>query len=130
MQSNVIVADVIGHRARFAWLGVALLATIALTVVPLLMRDGAHDRRPARIERTLRWQHGCTAHKRLEHRIRHEIERVEHRARREAERAYQEAERAVREAERAERRARREVQRAERRIRKDAERADLLRDDE
>lgn len=43
MQPNVI-AEAIGHRARFAWLGVLLTATLALLVASSLLRDDWPDR--------------------------------------------------------------------------------------
>lgn len=112
MQPNVI-AEAIGHRARFAWLGVLLTATLALLVASPLLRDDWPDRalagqRAAAAERAdlAAWrQHRC--HKvrivDAERRARIEAVRAEHRARREADRAER---RARIEADRAERAAR------------------------
>lgn len=99
----MIGAESIAHRARFAWLGLALAATIALLVAPSL-REPPRAQEPERIQRVLRKQHGCfraprdtaaARAARAEYRARHEAVRAERRALREAARA-----------ERAERRAR------------------------
>jgi len=116
MQPNVIVAETIGHRARFAWLGLALAATIALLVMSQLSRAShGGDRRPraALVGRSMR-VHQCGQH-RVHARV--EAERAERRARIEAERAARE------EADRAEDRARIDAERAERRALRAAERA-------
>jgi hypothetical protein len=118
MQPNVIVAESIGHRARFAWLGVALAATIALLAVSQLSRaererDADARSRAALVGRSLR-VHQCGQHR---WRARVEAERAERRARIEAER------RAREEADSAEERARRDAARAERRALRAAERA-------
>ena len=96
MQPNVI-AEAIGHRARFAWLGVLLTATLALLVASPLLRDDWPDRAlagqraeaAARADRAAWRQHRC--HKArvvdAERRARIEAERAERRARIEAERA-------------------------------------------
>lgn len=128
MQPNVIVAESIGHRARFAWLGLALAATIALLVVSQLSRashelDGAGRPRAAFVGRSMR-VHQCGQHRsharveaeRDERRARIEAERDERRARFEAER------RANFEADLAKRRAMRAIKSAERAAR-EAERA-------
>jgi len=149
MQPNVIVAEAIGWRARFAWLGAALAATIALLVVTGLAREASRERAQLRqrasgsalIERSLRGHH-CGAHRwaaqskaeraeqralREAERARHEAEQAEQQALREAEQARHEAERAshraLRDAERAEQRALREAERAERRALREVERA-------
>jgi hypothetical protein len=107
MQPNVIVAETIGHRARFAWLGLALAATIALLVMSQLSRT-SHDghRRPgaALVGRSMR-VHQCGQHRSP---ARVEAERAERRARIEAER------RANFETDLAQRRAMRAIERAER----------------
>lgn len=117
MQPNVIVAESIGHRARFAWLGLALAATIALLVVSQLSR-ASHERggdgrpRAALVGRSMR-VHQCGQHR---SHARVEAERAERRANFEAER------RANFEADLAKRRAMRAIKSAERAAR-EAERA-------
>lgn len=127
MQPIVSVAESIGPRARFVWLGLALAATIALLVIPTLVRGAtrAPQHEPAMIDRSMYRVHRChesrraramidaeraerraleraeRAIERAEHRARFEAERAEHRARRAAERAARAAERAARAAEHA-----------------------------
>ncbi len=128
MQSNVIVAESIGHRARFAWIGAALAATVALLVASSVMSDPRPSREVAqqRYQKAEWKQHRCySARKRAEARLdaRFEAERAERRARLEAERAERrarlDAERARERAERARERAERARERAERRARID-----------
>jgi hypothetical protein len=124
MQPNVIVAESIGHRARFVWLGLALAATIALLVIPAVMRDAprAHRSEPTMLDRSMYRVHRCHEWrksaqldaKRAELRARFEAERAERLARRAAERAERQAERAERAIERAAEQAERAVERAER----------------
>ena len=101
MQPNLIGAEAIGHRTRFAWLALALASAIALlAAVPrsdapeaspaVPLRDvpaaRAIEQPPAvEIPRTYR----CGGDSRLdaERRARREAERAERRARLEAERA-------------------------------------------
>jgi hypothetical protein len=119
MQPNVIVAEAIGHRARFAWLGVALAATLSLFLVTADLGRGAERGRSshhrafgAEVLGGSRVRQ-CGQHRRLS---RHDAERVE--AARAEHRAYMEAARAERrahrEAERAVRRALREQRLADR----------------
>lgn len=100
----MIVAEAIGHRARFAWLGAALAATIAIFLVTAgFARGTEHGRRGAhraldagafsevRVRRCGQHLIPEISAERAEHRamIRalHEARRAEHRARREAARA-------------------------------------------
>ena len=146
MQPNVIVAEAIGWRARFAWLGAALAATIALLVVTGLAREASRERAQLRqrasgsalIERSLRGHH-CGAHRwaaqskaeraeqralREAERARHEAERARHEAEQAEQQALREAEQARHEAERASHRALRDAERAEQRALREAERAE------
>lgn len=96
MQPNVI-AEAIGHRARFAWLGALLAATIAILAASTLLCGDCPERAlaaqraeaAARADRAAWRQHRC--HKArvvdAERRARIEAERAERRARRAAERA-------------------------------------------
>ena len=81
MQPNVIVAESIGHRARFVWLGLALAATIALLVIPALLREAPRapraeratlDRSMYRVHRCHEWRRPAPeAAERAERRARH-----------------------------------------------------------
>jgi hypothetical protein len=106
MQPNVSVAEAIGHRARFAWLGVLLAATVALLVASSVTRSAPPPREVVqqRVQRAEWTQHRC-------------YKARKHAEAREAERAQRAVERAQRAAERAEQRARRAAERAERRAR-------------
>src|SRR5262245_32618382 len=107
MQPNMIGAETIAHRARFAWLGLALAATIALFAASA--SRGSFRARPAgpgRIEK-VRSMPRCGGALRFD---------PERRARIEAERARRAAERSER-IERVERRAAERAERAERRAR-------------
>lgn len=123
MQPNLI-GESPGYRARFAILGAALAATIALFALSSPC-EGARSDRSSRIEEQsspLRYRsHGCR---------RAVVDQDQLRGMRDAERAVERAERAVRRAERAAHRAdehaRRDAARAERdaaRAQRDAERA-------
>jgi hypothetical protein len=84
MQPNVLVADAISHRARFAWLAIALAATLTLLLASPPAR-GSHAR-SAPAQRSLYQDHGCTAPLRparvkAERRALREAERAERRAR-------------------------------------------------
>lgn len=103
MQPNLIGVESLPHRARFAWLGLALATTIALLVAA--PRSGAFDARAGeralepRAQKTeLRTQHRCgrvwSAAERAERRAAREAMRAEHAARRAAERAERRARRA------------------------------------
>ena len=105
-----VLADVPSHRARFVWLSLALAATLTLFLAALPSPE-----RAAPPQRSLRWQHGCTAHRfpadlEVEHRALRDAARAEHRALRDAaraeHRALRDAARTERDAERAARRAR------------------------
>ncbi len=100
MQPNVIAAEAIGHRARFAWLGALLAATVAILVASSLLRDD--------------WPARALAQQRAE-----EIQRADRAAWRQHRCQKARATHAERAAAREERRARREAARVERRAVRD-----------
>jgi hypothetical protein len=115
MLPNVNVAESIGHRARFVWLGLALAATIALLVIPTFVRGAPRASRsePALLDRSMYRVHRCHESRRAH--AQREAERAERRARLAAERARFAVERAMERAEHADRRAaERAIERAER----------------
>lgn len=126
MLSNVILAESITHRSRFAWLAAGLAATVALFALSFgdAAPAAASQRRPRVELRTPMCgeARGFRAGPDREH-LQRKIERARERAQRAAERADR---RVIRDVERAREQAQREVEQAQRevdQIQRDAERA-------
>jgi hypothetical protein len=119
MLSNVILAESITHRSRFAWLAAGLAATVALFALSFgdAAPASASQHRPrVELRKPMCGEARGLRAERDAERMQRKIERARERAQREVERAR----------ERAERRAMRDAARAQRdaeRAQRDAERA-------
>jgi ADP-ribosylglycohydrolase len=126
MLSNVILAESITHRSRFAWLAAGLAATVALFALSFgdAAPASASQRRPrVEMRKPMCGEARAFRADRDRDQLQRKIERARERAQRAAERAER---RAAREAERAREQAQREVEQAQReveQIQRDAERA-------